>query len=62
LSSDQSVYHIVLDAQGKFFCTGMDLSAGGSTVSDAEGKAAYYEKVEALYAAIDNAPQTTIAV
>lgn len=40
----------------------MDLSASGSTVSSEEEKAAYYEKVEALYAAIDEAPQTTIAM
>ncbi|KAF2216977.1 hypothetical protein CERZMDRAFT_119699 [Cercospora zeae-maydis SCOH1-5] len=63
VAHDQSVFTIVLDGQGKYFCTGMDLSAGGSSASnDASEKAAYYQKVEDLYHAIDNAPQTTIAV
>lgn len=63
LSHDRSVFHVVLEAEGKYFCTGMDLSSGGSSASnDASEKAAYYGKVEALYQAIDNAPQTTIAV
>ncbi|KAF2164991.1 hypothetical protein M409DRAFT_24892 [Zasmidium cellare ATCC 36951] len=63
LARDQSVFHILLEAEGKFFCTGMDLSSGGTTAStDPEEKAAYYKKVEDLYAAIDNAPQATIAV
>lgn len=52
----------MLAAAGKFFCTGMDLSDSGSTVSNEEEKAAYYAKVEALYTAIDEAPQTTIAM
>ncbi|KAF7194858.1 Aldehyde dehydrogenase [Pseudocercospora fuligena] len=63
LASEPTVFHIILDAEGKFFCTGMDLSGGGASASnDASEKAEYYGKVEALYEAIDNAPQTTIAV
>lgn len=63
LSEDRSVFHVILQAEGKFFCTGMDLSSGGTTASnDPAEKAAYYQKVEDLYWAIDNARQTTIAV
>ncbi|KXS94552.1 hypothetical protein AC579_4473 [Pseudocercospora musae] len=63
LASDPTLFHIILDAEGKFFCTGMDLRGGGASASNDETeKAEYYGKVEALYEAIDNAPQTTIAV
>ena len=60
LAHDQSVFHIVLAATGKFFCTGMDLSGGGA--ADQSMDTDYYTKVEDLFSAIDNAPQTTIAV
>ena len=63
LAKDQSVFQIVLEAEGKFFCTGMDLSSSGSTASnDPNMKEEYYNKVEALFSAITNSPQTTIAV
>ena len=63
LAKDPTVFHIVLDAEGKFFCTGMDLSSSGSSSSnDAKVKEEYYQKVEALFTAITNSPQTTIAV
>ncbi|EME78747.1 uncharacterized protein MYCFIDRAFT_205161 [Pseudocercospora fijiensis CIRAD86] len=63
LASDPTVFHIILDAEGKYFCTGMDLSGGGASASnDPAEKSEYYGKVEALYEAIDHAPQTTIAV
>lgn len=62
LANDPSVFQIVLDAEGKFFCTGMDLSASGSTSSnDPKLKEEYYQKVEDLFSSITNAPQTTIA-
>lgn len=63
LAKDPTVFHIVLEAEGKFFCTGMDLSASGSTASnDTKAKEEYYQKVEDLFSAVMNAPQTTIAV
>ena len=63
LAKDQSVFQIVLEGEGKFFCTGMDLSASGSTASnDAKIQEDYYDKVEALFASIINSPQITIAV
>lgn len=57
LSDDTSVYHVVLESEGKYFCTGMDLSGGTSTA-----ESDYYEKVLELYDAIDHVPQTTIAL
>ncbi len=64
LAHDNSVSRIVLTAEGKFFCTGMDLSAGGATKggATAEAKDAQFNGLLRLFEAIDNAPQTTIAV
>jgi len=56
LATDKSVFHIVLNAEGKFFCTGMDLTGGSR--DDAAG---YHDKIVALFKAIDDAPQITIA-
>lgn len=62
LAKDQTVFQIILDAEGKYFCTGMDLSASGSTAQhDPAIKEAYYRKIEDLFSAIMNSPQTTIA-
>lgn len=56
LATDRSVFHIVLAAEGKIYCTGMDL-----TGSSRDNPADYHDKIVALFKAIDNAPQTTIA-
>ncbi|KAM6529443.1 hypothetical protein FALCPG4_007579 [Fusarium falciforme] len=61
LANDSSVYHVVIESEGRFFCTGMDLS-GGTNTADMSGESDYYSKVTALYDAIDHAPQTTIAL
>jgi hydroxymethylglutaryl-CoA lyase len=61
LPKESSIYHVVLESEGKFFCTGMDLS-GGTNTSDMTGKSNYYSKVAALFEAIDRVPQTTIAL
>ena len=61
LAHDPSVFHVVLTAEGKFFCTGMDLS-GGTDTSDMSSESSYYSKVVNLFSAIDNSPQTTIAM
>lgn len=60
LSEDKSVFHIVLEAEGRFFCTGMDLS-GGTNTTDTDKHTGYHAKIQDLFAAIDNCPQTTIA-
>ena len=63
LAKDPTVFQIILEAEGKFFCTGMDLSSSGSTAqNDPKVKEAYYRKVEDLFDAITNSPQTTLAV
>ncbi|KAK0368585.1 hydroxymethylglutaryl-CoA lyase [Colletotrichum limetticola] len=61
LANDPSVYHVVIESEGKYFCTGMDLS-GGTETSTISPESSYYNKVLALYDAIDHAPQTTIAL
>ncbi|KAF9889611.1 hypothetical protein FE257_007119 [Aspergillus nanangensis] len=60
--NDQSISRIVLTANGKFFCTGMDLGKestpvgqGGST-SDAQ-----FHRLTNLFEAIDQSPKVTIA-
>lgn len=65
LATDASVYQIIIAAEGKFYCTGMDVSGSTDTTSvssDAEAEADYYSRVLALYDAIDHSPQTTIAL
>lgn len=56
LSTDRSVFHIILAAEGKFFCTGMDL-----TGDSRDSSSTYHDRIVALFQAIDDAPQTTIA-
>ncbi|EFX01628.1 hydroxymethylglutaryl-lyase [Grosmannia clavigera kw1407] len=61
VAKDPTVYHIVLESEGKYFCTGMDLS-GKTKTSDMSAERSYYDRVFALYDAIDHVPQTTISV
>ena len=63
LAKDPTVFQIILDAEGKFYCTGMDLSSSGTSASGSQTVIdEYYHKVEGLFASIMNSPQTTIAV
>lgn len=59
LAHDQSVFHILLTARGKFFCTGMDFSADTKHTSPEND---YYNIVRDLFQTIENSPQTTIAI
>ena len=63
LHSDVSVSTIIIGGTGRFFCTGMDLSASGATASASgqEAKEAQFSGLLNLFEAIDNCPQTTIA-
>jgi hydroxymethylglutaryl-CoA lyase len=62
IAGDSSVFHVILEAEGKYFCTGMDLnSTGTTTTSDNTAKSNDFSKINALFLAIDRAPQTTIA-
>jgi hydroxymethylglutaryl-CoA lyase len=56
LSKDPSVSRIVLTGKGKYFCTGMDLSASASS------KAGTFSGLTSLFQAIDAATQTTVAL
>jgi hydroxymethylglutaryl-CoA lyase len=55
-AQDRSVFHIVLTATGKFFCTGMDLT--GDSRND---KDSYFQKIVDMFEAVDRAPQITVA-
>ncbi|KAH8652653.1 hypothetical protein BGZ60DRAFT_533515 [Tricladium varicosporioides] len=55
LAQDTSVFRIVLTGEGKFFCTGMDLSKDAGTPDER------FLNLKHLFDAIDNCPQTTIA-
>jgi hydroxymethylglutaryl-CoA lyase len=59
LATDPTVFTITLAGEGKFFCTGMDFSPDTDRSSPGGG---FYEKVRDLFKAIEDAPQTTIAV
>lgn len=56
LATDPTIFHVVLAAEGKFFCTGMDL-----TGDSRDNRTAYHDRIVDLFKAIDSAPQTTIA-
>ena len=63
LRDNTSVTRVVLAANGKFFCTGMDLGKESSPVAQKEDSAAnaQYDRLTNLFEAIDRAPQVTIA-
>ena len=53
-STDDSIFRIILTAEGKYFCTGMDLKGPGT----AEER---FDNLKELFNVIDNCPKTTIA-
>lgn len=57
LATDATVFHVVIAADGKYFCTGMDLT--GDSRDNTES---YYGKIVDLFRAIDESPQTTVAL
>lgn len=59
LAQDKSVFHILLAAEGKFFCTGMDFSGDTDRTSPEND---YYKMVRDLFQTIGDSPQTTIAL
>ena len=60
LAKDANIFRIVMAATGKFFCTGMDLKNTHS--EDGSSKSSDFDKITALFDAIQNSPQTTIAL
>lgn len=59
LAQDPTCFRIVLAAEGKYFCTGMDFSTDTDRTST-QGN--YFGLVKDLFKAIEDSPQTTIAV
>ena len=61
-ASDESITRIAITANGKFFCTGMDLSTGSSPVAQSHSATdAQFNRLFRLFEAIDRAPQVTVA-
>lgn len=60
-ATDPTISRIVLASTGRFFCTGMDLSASSPVASTAQASAAQFDRLTRLFHAIASAPQVTIA-
>ncbi|KAF4465871.1 hydroxymethylglutaryl- lyase [Fusarium albosuccineum] len=62
-SRDKHISRIIITAQGKFFCTGMDLGKSRTAVNQGEDASSNeYHKFVGLFQAIQDSPQVTIAV
>ncbi len=60
--NDRTISRIIITANGKFFCTGMDLGKGSSPVARGRSASdAQFERLTKLFEVIDTAPQVTIA-
>lgn len=60
LDEDETITRIVITADGKFFCTGMDLGAVG-TARESPSRATLFRALSGLLEKIDNCSKTTIA-
>jgi hydroxymethylglutaryl-CoA lyase len=61
-SNDPTVNRVAITGRGKFFCTGMDLSKDRTPVgSDESSSEAQFQRLTALFEAIDNCSKTTIS-
>lgn len=61
-NSDNSISRIVITANGKFFCTGMDLGKGSTQVGQGGSTStAQFERLTRLFELIDNSSKVTIA-
>ncbi|KEF59068.1 hydroxymethylglutaryl-CoA lyase [Exophiala aquamarina CBS 119918] len=61
VSSDQSIARIIITAEGKFFCTGMDLSDKVQAKPARQEKKSDHAMFTELFETISKAPQVTIA-
>lgn len=60
--SDRSISRVVITGDGKFFCTGMDLSKDNTAVGSGDAvRNAQFKRLAALLEAIDQCPKVTIA-
>jgi len=61
-SSDPLTSRIIITANGKYFCTGMDLSKGSTAVGEGKSSSeAQFTALTGLFEAIDQCPKVTIA-
>lgn len=61
-SADPSISRIAITANGKFFCTGMDLAKNSTSVGQGgSSSSAMFERLTTLLELIDNSPKVTIA-
>ncbi|KAI0144929.1 hypothetical protein BJ166DRAFT_487519 [Pestalotiopsis sp. NC0098] len=60
-ATDTSIRRIVITAQSKFFCTGMDLSRQGPVAQSQSASDDQFKRLVRLFEAIDRAPQVTVA-
>lgn len=60
LDNDESITRIVITAEGRFFCTGMDLGTVG-TASDSQARATLFQALTGILDKIGNCSKTTIA-
>lgn len=61
VATDNTVTRILLTANGRFFCTGMDLGKDSSVARSATASFEQFHRLSRLFEAIDSAPQVTIA-
>ncbi|KAJ0303506.1 hypothetical protein COL516b_006511 [Colletotrichum fioriniae] len=60
--NDPSISRILISANGKFFCTGMDLSQAAQAVGrGGDASAKLFQALTDLFELIDNSPKVTIA-
>jgi hydroxymethylglutaryl-CoA lyase len=61
-AQDPSVTRIAIAANGKYFCTGMDLGKSSPVAKSATATNEQFTRLTRLFEAIDRAPQVTIAI
>ncbi|KXH54736.1 3-hydroxymethyl-3-methylglutaryl-CoA lyase [Colletotrichum salicis] len=62
LEKDPSISRILISANGKFFCTGMDLSQAAQAVGrGGDASSRLFQALTDLFELIDNSPKVTIA-
>jgi len=60
--NDKTTTRIIIQGEGKFFCTGMNLAEGSTPVAQFQTEGhAQFKRLTRLFELIDNAPQVTIA-
>ncbi|KAH7125144.1 hypothetical protein B0J11DRAFT_435037 [Dendryphion nanum] len=60
-ATDKTITRIIVTANGKFFCTGMDLGKDSAVAKSEEASDSQFQRLTRLFEVISNAPQVTIA-